>query len=396
MPKTDDLERFRAEVRAFLDDALPQATRDTVRAGMYPSRAQMQDWHEILYRQGWITPSWPVEHGGTGWSPSQLSLFEEELEVAGAPTLDPMGTNMLGPLLITHGTEAQKKRFLEPIRSGKELWCQGYSEPGAGSDLASLRTSAVRDGDHYVVNGQKIWTTSAQYADWMFCLVRTSNEGKPQQGITLLLIDMTTPGIDVRPIRFMNGRASFNEVFLTDVRVPVENLVGEENKGWGYGKDLLQHERLGLARTGINAGLLERMKKVAATTFEGGRPLIEQDWLQREIAENEIRLLALDALKQRFLRQLESRGGLGPEVSMLKLLGSELIHHQELMFQRATGARGLAADPQWLEPGGNAETPEDVQFSLLTAQRHHHKGYTIAGGTSEVQKTIIAKRVLGM
>ena len=260
---TKEENAFRDEVREFMRTALPEPTRRKMVEGHHLSKEDFIDWQRILNKKGWAVPNWPVEWGGTGWTPVQQYIFLEEMQQAPAPPPLPFGVQMLGPVLIAFGSEAQKKRFLPRIANIEDWWCQGFSEPGAGSDLASLKTSAKREGDHYVVNGQKTWTTLAQYADWIFCLVRTDASAKRQEGISFLLIDMKTPGITVRPIQTIDGGREVNEVFFDDVKVPVENLVGQENKGWDYAKFLLGNERTGIARVGYSKQRVQRIKELA-------------------------------------------------------------------------------------------------------------------------------------
>src|ERR1700733_8451905 len=281
---TPEENAFRADVRAFMQDNLPAAIRSKMVEGRRLGKDDLVTWQSILNAKGWAVPHWSKEWGGTGWSPVEIYLFRDEMQQAPAPEPLPFGTNMLGPVLIAFGTEAQKKRFLPRIANLDDWWCQGFSEPGAGSDLASLRTQAKRDGDHYVVNGQKTWTTLAQYADWIFCLVRTRTDGKPQAGISFLLVDMKTPGVSVHPIITLDGAHEVNEVWFEDVRVPAGNLVGEENQGWTYAKFLLGHERTNIAGIGASKRELQRLKKIAAAETRNGRPLIEDAHFAARIA----------------------------------------------------------------------------------------------------------------
>src|SRR5471032_946503 len=261
---TDDELAFREEVRAFVKSNLPASIRQKIFEGRHPSKDDIVNWTRLLHKKGWAVPHWPVEWGGTGWSPVQLLIFNDELQQASEPEPLAFGTSMVGPVIASFGSEAQKRRFLPRIANLDDWWCQGFSEPGAGSDLASLKTAARRDGDHYVVNGQKTWTTMAQYADWIFCLVRTDPAAKAQEGISFLLIDMKTPGITVRPIVTIDGGREVNEVFFDNVEVPAENLVGQENKGWDYAKFLLGNERVGIARIGLSKQRVKRIKELAA------------------------------------------------------------------------------------------------------------------------------------
>ncbi|MBT5811766.1 MAG: pimeloyl-CoA dehydrogenase large subunit, partial [Rhodospirillaceae bacterium] len=279
-------DEFRQDVRAFLRDATPPKLKYKVDNGIEMQREDVLSWHRILYKQGWVAPNWPEEHGGPGWTLNQKYIFDEELGLAGAPRLITFGINMCGPVLIGFGTEAQKKQFLPPMLSSEHVWCQGYSEPNAGSDLASLRTTAVRDGDEWVINGSKMWTTKAHWADWCFLLARTSDAGRKQEGITFILVDLKTPGIEIKPIILMDGLHETNQVFYTDVRVPVENTIGEIDKGWSIGKFLLAHERMSGGSLGTHKTLLRQLKAIAATDEQsGGRPLTEDPTFARHIAE---------------------------------------------------------------------------------------------------------------
>ena len=276
---------FREEVRGFIRANLPADIQDKVLNGKHMGREDFLRWHRALHKKGWVAPNWPVENGGTGWTPVQRHIFEDEAAEAGAPPVIPFGVTMCGPVVIRFGSDWQKQYFLPRILSAEHVWCQGFSEPGSGSDLASLRTKAVREGDDYIVNGQKIWTTSAHFADWIFNLVRTDpNAKKPQEGISFLLIDMKTPGITVRPIVTMDGGREVNEVFFDNVRVPAKNLVGEENKGWTYAKFLLGNERTGIARVGASKRELKRLKEIATQEQDGGRPLVASPRFRDKIA----------------------------------------------------------------------------------------------------------------
>ncbi len=307
---TPDEIAFRDEIRAFFRDNVPADIRDQklVDGEHGAASPNSSEWTRVLDAKGWGAPHWPVEYGGTGWDPMQQYIFLEELQRHPAPQPLAFGVNMVGPVIYTFGNEAQKKRYLPRILNLDDWWCQGFSEPGAGSDLASLKTKAVRDGDHYVVNGQKTWTTLAQYADWIFCLVRTNPEAKKQEGISFLLIDMKTPGIEVRPIVTMDGGREINEVFLTDVRVPVENLVGEENKGWDYAKFLLGNERTNIARVGMSKQRIARIRELAGKEMSGGRPLIEDPRFREKLASVEIELKALELTQLRVVAADAKRG----------------------------------------------------------------------------------------
>ena len=389
------MDEFRAEVREFIAANLPDDVRDACMAGQYPTQEMLARWQRILADQGWSAPNWPVEYGGPDWSTRQVVAFADECESNFCPPLPNFGIGMIGPLLMTYGNQAQKDFFLEKTRTGEFQWCQGYSEPGAGSDLALLKTRAVLEDGHYVGNGAKIWTSEAHHADWMFCLVRTDPEAaKKQDGISMLLIDMTTPGITIRPIIGLNGIHYFNEIFFDDARVKAENLIGEQDNGWQYAKALLSDERFNQARTAICRGLLARLKRLAAATMCEGNPLIQQDYFRRKIGRAEVRIMALEAVKQGFVDANERGGRLGPEVSILKLTGSELLKDLDRLLMEAAGVAGLPYDPGWMQGRENARTDDIDAVGTLSGFRHRRKAATIAGGSSEVQRMIIAKRVL--
>ncbi len=386
-------EAFRAEVRAFITQAKPKLPKSVGwPEAEIKTREDYLAWHKMLYAKGWVAPNWPKEYGGTGWSVTQRHIFNEECGAAEMPALLPFGLLMLGPVLIAFGSEAQKKRFLPRILAGEDWWCQGYSEPGSGSDLASLRTRAVRDGDNYIVNGQKTWTTLAQHADWIFCLVRTRTEGKPQEGISFMLIDMKSPGITVKPIIVLDGAHEVNEVFFDNVIVPAENLVGQENKGWDYAKFLLVHERSSMAGIARQKAALKRLKEFAAQEIDDGTPLIKADYFRRKIAETEIDLLALEYTELRTLAA-EARGEMaGPESSILKIRGTEL---QQRISELAEEAVGYYAFPNERALGPNEKLGPD--YALGAAGRYFNlRKASIYGGSNEIQRNIIAKAVLGL
>jgi alkylation response protein AidB-like acyl-CoA dehydrogenase len=390
---------FRAEVRAFIEANLPADTRDKVRSGRHLTREDFLRWHRILAAQGWSAYSWTVEHGGPGWSLAQQNLFEEELADAWAPPLMPFGLRMVGPVIMEFGNAAQKARFLPRIRDGQDWWCQGYSEPGSGSDLASLRCRAERSGDHYVVNGQKTWTTLAQHADWIFCLVRTSSERRPQQGISFLLIDMRTPGVTVRPIVSLDGEIEVNEVWFEDVRVPVENLVGEENLGWTYAKYLLGHERNGNAGIGTCKRWLKQLKQLASQQRSGGVPLLEDPRFRDRIAQVEIELMALEVTNLRVIAMAMTNHAPGPESSILKVQGTEI---QQALTELMMHLLGPQALPWQLE--ATAVGPEQYdgpvsgpEWALpISARYFNHRKASIYAGSNEIQRNIIAKMMLGL
>lgn len=385
---------FREEVRAFLKEKLPTRISGKVRKGQRLTKADLEEWHAILNARGWLANHWPTEWGGTGWTVMQRFIFETETALAHAPRIIPFGLSMLAPVLIKYGNDQQKRYWLPRILDGTDWWCQGYSEPGAGSDLASLKTAAVRDGDHYVVNGQKTWTTLAQYADMIFCLVRTSSEGKKQEGISFLLIDMKTPGIEVRPIKLLDGDYEVNEVFFTDVRVPVENLVGEENKGWTYAKYLLTYERTNIAGVGASMAAFEQLKEVAATQTKNGRPLTEDPMFAARMAKLEI---DLENMKTTNLRVLAAAGaGHAPtaESSMLKIRGTEIRQSITDLMRRAAGVYAQPFVTEALEGGFNGD-PVGPDFAAPVASQYfNNRKLSIFGGSNEVQREIITKSIL--
>jgi alkylation response protein AidB-like acyl-CoA dehydrogenase len=382
-------EAFRAEVRNFIAEHKAEiGTGDSEDL----SKETYLGWHRILYKQGWVAPHWPKQYGGTGWSVTQRYIFNEESARAETPPLLPFGLAMVGPVIYTFGNDEQKKKYLPRILSGDDWWCQGYSEPGSGSDLASLRTRAVREGDFYIVNGQKTWTTLAQFADWIFCLVRTDPNAKQQEGISFLLIDMNTPGITVKPIIVLGGAREVNEVFFDNVKVPVENRIGEENKGWTYAKFLLINERSGIAGVARSKRAIERLKDIAAAETVDGTPLIDTDEFSRKVAELEIDLSALEYTELRTLAA-ESKGQMaGPESSILKIKGTEI---QQRVTELVMEAVGYYAYPNERGLGDNVYVGPD--YALGSAGRYFNMRKTsIYGGSNEIQRNIIAKAVLGL
>jgi hypothetical protein len=380
---------FRDQVRAFIADNYPEAVRRKQVAGEELGREDYLAWHRILAARGWSAPGWPVEYGGAGFTPVQRHLFSEELARGDTVPILPFGINMVGPVIYTFGTPEQKQRFLPGILNGDVWWCQGYSEPGAGSDLASLKTRAERDGDHYVVNGQKTWTTLAQHADWGFFLVRTDPAAKPQEGISFLLIDMKSPGVTVRPIITLDGGHEVNEVWLEDVRVPVENRVFHENKGWTCAKFLLAHERTGIAGVARSKRGVEKLKRVAA-----GEGLAEDPFFTRKLAELEIDLLALEYTELRGLAREASGEGPGPESSLLKIKGTEIQQRLTELLVEAVGAYA-APDARSLPRDDNRPVgPEHARGATQTY--FNMRKTSIYGGSNEIQRNIIAKLVLGL
>ena len=394
---TPDEQSFQGEVREFIAASYPASTRDKQDCGAELTKEDYLAWHKALYEQGWITPGWPVEHGGTGWTSTQRYIFEEEFAAADAVRIVPFGVVMVAPVIYTFGNEAQKTHYLPRIRSGKDWWCQGYSEPGSGSDLASLRTKAVKDGDHYVVNGTKTWTTLAQFADWIFCLVRTDPDAeRPQMGISFLLIDMKTPGISVKPITLMDGTHEVNEVFFEDVRVPVSNLVGEENKGWTYAKFLLVHERAGIAGVGRSKLALKKLREIARVETLYGKPLIEDQSFALKIAALEVDMMALEYTELRTLARESEGKGAGPESSILKIRGSEIQQRLTQLTMEAVGSYALPDFHGTADVGDNL-APVGPDHAFGAANRYFNmRKTTIYGGTNEIQRNIIAKMVLGI
>ncbi len=395
---TPEENAFREEVRAFFRDHLPAETRRKLIDGEHIDRDDLVQWTRTLNEKGWAVAHWPEEYGGTGWDPMRQYIFLEELQKFPAPQPLAFGVNMVGPVIYTFGSEAQKKHFLPRIANLDDWWCQGFSEPGAGSDLASLKTRAVRKGNHYIVNGQKTWTTLAQYADWIFCLVRTDPEAKKQEGISFLLIDMKTPGIEVRPIVTMDGGREINEVFLTDVKVPVENLVGEENRGWDYAKFLLGNERVNIARVGMSKQRIARIRELAAQEFSGGRPILEDPRFRERLASVEIDLKALELTQLRVVAADAKRGNTGkpdPASSYLKIKGSEIQQATTRLLMEVMGPHAMPYQHE-VEEGSN-EPPIEPAYAGSAAPTYFNvRKVSIYGGSNEIQKNIIAKAVLGL
>ena len=386
--------RFREEVRAFAEAELPGDIRDKVLRHQRLERDDYVRWHNILAERGWGAPNWPVEHGGTGWNALQRLIFEVECFKAGAPRLLPFGLSMIGPVLMKYGSAEQQARFLPRIPRVEDWWCQGYSEPGSGSDLASLKTRAERDGDDYVVNGQKTWTTLAQYADWMFCLARTDSAARAQRGISMLLLDMRAPGVTVRPIRTLDGGHDVNEVWLENVRVPAANLVGEENQGWTYAKYLLGHERTGIAGLGHCHRELGILKSMAGNARSRGRPLLSDSRMRDRISRIEVDIMALEML---LLRVASSNDGSpGPEASVLKRRGSEIQQDLAMLQMEVAGPDAWPYDPDWMFADAAWHGPGPEMAAAAGAGYADMRKTSIYGGTTEVQKGIIARQVLGL
>ena len=387
---------FRTEVRAFLAQKVPGDVKRKVLEHRRLDKADVQRVHRALYERGWVAANWPTEYGGTGWNAVQRHIFEEECAAAGAPRLSPFGLNMIGPVLIAFGTQAQQAGYLPGILSGDVWWCQGYSEPGAGSDLASLKTRAERRGDVYVVNGQKTWTTQAHWADMMFCLVRTSSAGKKQEGISVLLIDMRAKGVEVRPIITIEGEHEVNEVWLQDVEVPAQNLVGEEGRGWSIAKFLLSHERTGIAGVGHSKRELRYLKHLAEQERAGGRPLIEDPVFRDRIAQLEIDLLALEMTVLRVAADERAGKAPGPEASILKIRGTEIQQALTELQMEAVGPYALPHLPMaWGDNWIGATVGPDYA-APLAARYFNYRKTSIYGGSNEIQRNIIAQQVLGL
>ncbi|MFG6666632.1 acyl-CoA dehydrogenase family protein [Halomonas sp. HNIBRBA4712] len=392
---TAEEQRFRDEVREFLAESLPDDIRQRVRLGRHLRADDHLRWQNILSRQGWLAANWPVEHGGPGWGPVQRHIFDEECAAAHAPTVVPFGVNMVAPVIMKFGTDEQKNRYLPRILDNRDWWCQGYSEPGAGSDLASLTTRAVREGDHYVVNGQKTWTTLGQHANMLFCLVRTDPVAKKQAGISFLLIDMQTPGITVRPIVTLDGAHEVNEVFLDNVRVPVENRLGEEGQGWTCAKFLLTHERTGIAGLGHAKQALRHLKSLAGRIEHRGKPLLEQPSFRLRVVKAELELMALEVTNLRVIAAARDGGAPGAESSLLKVRGSELRQELSELTRRALGPAAVAFFPEFLY-GDEPLDEAHAASAAASAQYFNRRKLSIYGGANEIQKGIVAKTILGM
>lgn len=398
---TEEENAFRAEVREFIENNAPEGmTRDMASEGdadPAEMREAMLAWHKTLGKKGWSVPAWPVEYGGTGWNPTERYIWGEENARMNTVMPLPFGVSMVGPVIYTFGNEEQKKQHLPGIISGDVWWCQGYSEPGAGSDLASLKTTAVRDGDDYILNGQKTWTTLAQYADWGFFLCRTDPDAEKQQmGISFILVDMKTPGIEVRPIKLIDGGYEVNEVWLTDVRVPATNLIGEENHGWTYAKFLLAHERSGIAGVARSKRGVEELKKIATSEMLDGKPLIEDMGFARKISQLEIDLSALEITELRTLAGEQAGKGPGPESSLLKVKGTEIQQRLTELTLEAVGYYG-APDVRSFPDDGSNDFPIGPDYAHHAAPTYFNMRKTsIYGGSNEIQRNIITKMILGL
>lgn len=393
---TEEEKAFRAEVREFIENNCPQnIDTNGLRDDLSPQ--DMLAWHKILGKKGWSVPAWPKEYGGTDWTPTQRYIWSEENARKNTVMPLPFGVAMVAPVIYTFGNEEQKAQHLPGIRSGEVWWCQGYSEPGAGSDLASLKTTAVRDGDDYIINGQKTWTTLAQHADWGFFLCRTDPDApKPQMGISFILVDMKTPGIEVRPIKLIDGGYEVNEVWLTDVRVPATNLIGEENKGWTYAKFLLAHERSGIAGVARSKRGVEQLKEIAASELLDGKPLIEDMGFAQKISQLEIDLSALEITELRTLAGEQAGKGPGPESSLLKVKGTEIQQRLTELTLEAVGHYGTPDFRSFPDDGSN-DFPIGPDYADHAAPTYYNMRKTsIYGGSNEIQRNIITKMILGL
>ena len=387
---TQQEEDFRQEVREWVRAHLPKDISNKVHQGLRLTRDDMQGWSKILGRKGWLGYGWPQQFGGPGWSAIQKHLFEEECALAGAPRIVPFGPVMVAPVIMAFGSSEQHQRFLPGIASGEVWWSQGYSEPGSGSDLASLKTRAERHADHYLVNGQKTWTTLGQYGDWIFCLVRTSHEGKPQTGISFLLIDMKSEGITVRPIKLLDGEFEVNEVWFDNVKVPIENLVGEENKGWNYAKYLLAHERTNIADVNRAKRELERLKRIAKA--EG---VLEDVRFRDEIARLEVDIVALEMMVLRVL-SAEKSGKQSLDIAgLLKIRGSEIQQRYSELMMLAAGPYSIPYIQEAMDAGWQGVPVGALHCAPLAATYFNFRKTTIYGGSNEVQRNIVAQTILG-
>ena len=393
---TPEEQKFRNEVRTFVRANLPKDLSEKIIHGKRLEREDFLRWHKILHKQGWVAHTWPKEFGGPGWNAVQQYIFEEECADAGAPPLMPFGLRMVAPVIMKFGSQAQKDYYLPRILNGTDWWCQGYSEPGSGSDLASLKMKAERKGDKYICNGQKTWTTLAQHADMIFCLVRTQGDVRPQEGISFLLIDMKTPGITVRPIIMLDGEHEINEVWFENVEVPVQNLVGEENKGWTYAKYLLGHERTGNAGVGYCKRWLKHLKGIAAKQSANGKSLLEDSRFRDKIAQVEIDLMALEITNLRVIAADSEKKGPGPEASMLKVKGTEIQQMLTELMMQALGSHSLLWQPEALDYGYKGDVSGPDFGPPLTGEYFNYRKASIYAGSNEIQRNIISKMMLGL
>ena len=395
---TDEDLAFQEEVRHFFNEEFPQDILEKQNNAIQLTRDDVVRWHKAMFKRGWAAPNWPKEYGGTGWTPVQKYLFANEQGRVNAPPALAFGVNMVGPIIYTFGNDAQKKQFLPNILELNTWWCQGYSEPGAGSDLASLKTRADLDGDHYVVNGTKTWTTLGQFADWIFCLVRTNSDvARRQEGISFLLVDMETPGVSVKPIVLLDGEHEVNEVHFDNVRVPIENLVGEEGKGWTYGKVLLQHERTNIGGVALSRFRLARLRQRTEKSIRGATPLANDKTFMRKLAAAEVELKALEYTELRTMASIASGKAPGPESSILKIVGSELQQTIDALQMESAGYYALPyVREQYSLDFPDHERVGENWESAASLSYFNHRKVSIYGGSNEIQKNIIAKHVLGV
>ena len=388
---TPEEEKFRVDIRTWVRANLPSHISHKVHNALRLTRDDQQDWAKILGKKGWLGYGWPAEFGGPGWNAVQKHLFEEECALAGAPRIIPFGPVMVAPVIMAFGSPEQQKRHLPGIASGEVWWSQGYSEPGSGSDLASLKCKAEKQGDHYIVNGQKTWTTLGQYGDWMFNLVRTSNEGKPQTGISFLLVDMKSPGVSVRPIKLLDGECEVNEVWFDNVKVPAENLVGQENQGWTYAKYLLAHERTNIADVNRAKRELERLKRIAK--FEG---VYDDQRFRDEVAKLEVDVVALEMMVLRVL-SAEKSGKQSLDIAgLLKIRGSEIQQRYAELMMLAAGPYAVPLIDEAMEAGWQGDYPGSAMHCAPLAGTYFNmRKTTIYGGSNEVQRNIVSQVVLG-
>ncbi|MCW8196771.1 pimeloyl-CoA dehydrogenase large subunit [Proteobacteria bacterium 005FR1] len=388
---------FQEEVRQFLKEKYPKHIQEKVKNGLHIEKEDWVEWQKILYEKGWAAANWPVEYGGTGWTPTQKYIWANESAKHHVLEVMAFGMKMVAPVIYTYGNEEQKQRFLPDILQSNVWWCQGYSEPNAGSDLASLRTTAVREGDEYIVNGTKTWTTLGHYADWIFCLVRTGRpDEKNQTAISFLLIDMNTPGISVSPIITLDGRREVNEVHFENVRVPVENLIGQEGRGWTYAKLLLTHERTNIARVAHSKVRLESLKELAANTSNGGPALMDDPIFKKKVADIELDLLALEYTELRTLAAVSTGQAPGPESSILKIKGTEVAQALDELDVEIAGYYCLPFVKEQFEYGFEGEWVGPGNAANAAPTYYNHRKVSIYGGSNEIQKNIICKAVLGL
>jgi len=394
---TDQEKDFQQEVHQFLQEKLPKNIAQKTKNSIHLSKEECIEWQQILHKQGWSALNWPVEHGGTGWTPTQKYIFANECAKAGGPDVIPFGLKMVAPVIYTFGNEEQKQRFLPDILASNVWWCQGYSEPGAGSDLASVRTTAVKDGDEYVVNGTKTWTTLGQHADWIFCLVRTGEpSAKNQEAISFLLINMNDPKITVSPIITIDGRHEVNEVHFDNARVPTENLIGVEGKGWTYAKVLLTHERTGIARVAISKDRLVQVKTLAQTTPDGDNKLIDDAIFAQKVAQVEIDLLALEYTELRTLSAISTGQAPGPESSILKIVGTQVIQAIDELYVEAAGYYAMPYVPDQFNDDFDGQSIGPDMATNSSLRYFNNRKASIYGGSNEIQTNIISKAVLGL